>query len=251
VLVFAIRESKLVRLDSPKEIRGPDPIVLQFYLEDSLTVHNSFKLLPESKRLRLAGSLFELGRIYERKNSPSALIGRKSRAARQLLQLRQILSWVRAKPATPEGKIGRVLIENWLTDPCLDPYCVFVLTENGETFEFERLKTALLEKPPNARALKETRRLLADALRRPARLANDRLGRYSADSAAIQLVYAFAQHFRELVGSDPLTGSRGSGHGRLFISLLKTFGECLEPQISEAKMSKLVTHWRASVSSGV
>jgi hypothetical protein len=251
VLLFTTRESKFVRLDSPKETRVLDPIVLQLYLEDSLTIHNSFKHLPESKRLRLASSLFELGRIYERKKSPSALIGRKSRASRQLLHLRKLLSVVCARPATREGKMGRVLMKNLLTNPCLDPYCVFVLTENGEAFEFERLTTALLEKPPNAKALKETRRLLAEALRHPARLANDRPGRYSADSAAIQLVYAFAQYFRELVGCDPLTSARGSGHGRLFISLLKTFGECLEPQISESKMSKLVTDWRASVSSGV
>ncbi len=226
------------------EIEAAGSADILLLLEEDLSVGASFRKLSKYKRRHLASSLFELGRIYERRKSPTLLIGRKSRAARQLSELRKYVALVRARPATAEGRIGLYLLRAWLNRKDIDPFCVFAITNTGEDFEFEAVKNSLLTSPPSRQVLKNIHHLLNDVLKRGARLTNDSRGRFAPDDVARQFVFAFSKHFQSVTGMDPLCSSPDSHDRSLFNLLLFTFGECLVPPISSSKLKLLISQLR-------
>lgn len=226
------------------EARVTDSVDLHMYLEDCQSFDSSVMCLLPGIPLRLASTLFHLGRFYEMSKARTPVAARPSRAAKQLAELRSALKVALERPTTPEGRAAFSRMRKWLNRKDLDPYCKMILVPSCEPNDFTELKAQLLQRPLNRAALIPVFRTLNEILKKQTRPTNLKRGRYAEDEVARTLVYSFARQFRELTGLDPFGKSRNYPGRTIFRKLLLTVAECLEPKLSVQQVDRLIKGMR-------
>ncbi len=125
----------------------------------------------------------------------------------------------------------------------LDSSCKFVLTDTGEDFEFKKIRNLISATPPNSDALKQLYERSSDALKSGARISNDTRGR-RPDEAAMRLVRAFANYYREITGEDPLLKLTIGSKKNLFYQLLLAISETLGSNMSSYKLGRILSQFK-------
>ncbi len=228
-------------MEARSEQRFRDSSHIHSYLMEDPDAGPLLKARSGKERRHLANALFEIRRIYIRqRKSSEANTSSKSRGARQLLVIRKLAKKVRAGQANIEGRQSLAFLRVYLSRRDLDRYCKYVLTDTGEDYEFKKLQNLISATPPNSAALKQLYDRSSDALKSGSKISNDTRGR-QPDEAAMQLVHAFANYYREITGEDPLPKLTIGGRKDLFYQLLLAVSETLDSQISSYKLARILS----------